>query len=58
MADIEKIVRELGKIANNLSEIIGKRGWFSKEEKVLLEKARSMINSVLANKIKERDDWE
>lgn len=57
MADIEKIVRELGKIANNLSEIIGKRGWFSKEEKVLLEKARSMINSVLANKIKERDDW-
>jgi hypothetical protein len=58
MADIEKIVRELGKIANNLSEIIGKRGWFSKEEKVMLEKARSMINSVLANKIKERDDWE
>lgn len=58
MADIEKIVKELGKVANILSEIVRKRGWFSKEEKALLEKARSMINSVLANKIKERDDWE
>ena len=42
----------LGKIASELSEIINKRGWFTKAEKQKLNKALDLLNEVLAVRIK------
>lgn len=51
-----KGIKELGKIANDLSKIISKRGWFTKEEKKKLKEALNILNNILANKIKR--SWE
>jgi len=46
-------IKKLGKIASDLSEIINKRGWFTKGEKAKLKQALDLLNDVLARKIEQ-----
>ena len=53
MADKDKQVTALAKIANDLSKIVHKRGWFTKQERRELDRALEIMNRILAEKIKQ-----
>jgi len=58
MADKNKQIAALAKIANDLSKIVHKRDWFTKQERKELDKALEIMNKILAERIKQSQSVE
>lgn len=54
----EKSLSLLSKIANELSKIAHKRSWFTKQERNDLDIALSILNNIIAKRIKDSQNIE